>query len=383
MRILHIINSLDIGGAQSLLVDLVRNWNQGQRQDQLMIVSLMGKGSLSEKISEMNIPVENLQMNPAYFELKKFIQLVNFIKSFKPDVIQTWLYHSDFLGSIANLFAGNYPIVWGIHHTTPSRDSVKPSTWRVVKILSLLSKILPAKMICCSNSAYQTHLELGYKKGKLMVVFNGVDTNVFIPSPKAKERLRNELNLPVDTKLIGMFARYHPQKDHKNLVDSAKLLLQTNPDVHFVLAGESIDVNNSELISFIRQAGFGDNFHLLGSRNDMDILCAGVDIVTLSSSYGEALPMTLCEGMACGTLCVATDVGDIKELIDDTGVVVSPLSPIELADAWKTIIELPEVQYQQLAQLTRVRIDNHYSIATMIAKYKKQYEIIVNKNEIL
>lgn len=93
--------------------------------------------------------------------------------------------------------------------------------------------------------------------------------------------------------------------------------------------------------------------------------------------------MTLCEGMACGTLCVATDVGDIKELIDDTGVVVSPLSPIDLADAWKTIIELPEVQYQQLAQLTRVRIVNHYSIATMIAKYKKQYEIIVNKNEIL
>ena len=372
MKILHIINTLEIGGAQSVLVQLLEGW--GNESDPQMVISLRQRQQLSGRIEALNIPVEHINLQPDKIELKKFIQLISIIKKFKPDIVQTWLYHADLIGSIAVRLVSRAPIVWGIHHTITNQHSVKSSTWDVIRILSQLSTYLPSHIICCSKSAYQTHVDYGYSKNKMTMIVNGVNTDHFQPDAAARTLMRDELGLSSQTKLIGMFARYHPQKDHDNFIRAAGILLKRNPFIHFVLAGEGIDNTHKQLQNKISRDGIQDHFHLLGSRQDMPRLNAGMDIVTLSSSYGEALPMTLCEAMSCGTPCIATNVGDTAALIGNTGLVVEPNDPSALADAWQTILELSDMEYNNLCHQARQRILEVYNLENMVSEYKRIYQ---------
>ncbi len=375
MKILHIINTLATGGAQSVLAQLLEGWaNSG---DQQMVISLRSREQLSGRIEALNIPVEHINLQPEKFHISRFIRLIRIIKTYQPDIVQTWLYHADLIGGVSVRFACRAPIVWGVHHTTIDSSSVKPTTWIIIRILSLFSKFLPAHIICCSQSAYQTHLDLDYPGHKMTVITNGVNTDRFRPDPSARNLMRDELGLSSRTKLIGMFARYHPQKDHGTLISAAGILLRRNPDVHFILAGDNIDASNHELQDKISREDIQDNMHLLGGRQDMPKLNAGMDVVTLSSSFGEAMSMSLCEAMASGTPCVATNVGDTAALIGATGLVVEPKNPQALADAWQKILELQTVEYDVLACHARQRILEFYNQVNMVNQYKSIYQGVI------
>jgi len=375
VKVLHIINTLAMGGAQSVLAQLLESW--ADSGDQQMVISLRNREQLSGRIEAMNIPVEHINLQPEKFHLSRFIRLVGIIKTYKPDIVQTWLYHADLIGGVAAQLACRAPIVWGVHHTTTDRSSVKPTTWAVVHILSRLSKFLPSHIVCCSHSARQTHLDFGYPGHKMTMIANGVNTDHFRPDPSARNLIRDELGLSIHTKLIGMFARYHPQKDHDTLISAAGILLRRNPDIHFILAGDNIDSSNRELQDKIFREDIQDNIHFLGVRQDMPNLNAGMDVVTLSSSFGEALPMSLCEAMASGTPCVATNVGDTAALIGDAGLVVEPKNPQALADAWQKILELQTVEYDVLACQARQRILGFYNLADMVNQYKSIYQGLI------
>jgi glycosyltransferase involved in cell wall biosynthesis len=376
MKILHIINTLKPDGAQSVLYQLLTNW--ADDSDQHMVISLRERGLLAAKIESAGIPVQHVDINPRWANPLKLLKLVHMVRAWQPDLVQTWLYHSDLLGGIATRLACPAPIVWGVHHTTTGRDSVSRSAWYVIHILSWLSPNIPTRIINCSHSAMQTHISLGYPTDKMIVILNGIDTARFQPDPTASSILKNELQLPNNTRLIGMFARYHPQKDHPTLLRAAALMVKRNPYVHFVLAGENINPTNQNLQKIIAEENLQNNVHLLGIRQDIPLLAAGLDIVTLSSSYGEALPQTIGEAMACGIPCVATDVGDIARLVANSGIIVQPEKPQQLADAWQKILELPADEYKCLSVLARKRILENYQADQMVSRYKAVYRKLVH-----
>jgi glycosyltransferase involved in cell wall biosynthesis len=373
VRILHIITTLAHGGAQSVLMQLLEGWED--RSDQQMVISLMGRAQLSAKIEALKIPVDHIRLHPGKLQPIKLLKLIRIIRTYKPDVIQTWLYHSDLLGSIAARLAGNMPIVWGVHHTTTDWKSVGLSTWIVVRLLSRLSTYVPSIIVCCSQSTFQEHVALGYPREKMAVIPNGIDINRFRPNKSARTLLRKELSLSNNTKLIGMFARYHPQKDHLTFLQAAGILVKLNPNVHYVLAGEGVDISNNDMRAQISEQGLEDNIHLLGSRNDIPLLAAGIDIATLSSSFGEALPQVIGEAMACGIPCVATNIGDTAVLVGNGGIIVQPKDPQDLADAWQSILELSNEQYRRLSNLACERIVEFYNSRDMIREYKSIYRM--------
>jgi glycosyltransferase involved in cell wall biosynthesis len=134
-----------------------------------------------------------------------------------------------------------------------------------------------------------------------------------------------------------------------------------------------------ELMNQIQEYDLEDHVHLLKRREDMPFLNAGVDIVSLSSAYGEALPLTLCEGMSCGTPCVATDIGDSRGILGDTGLIVEPENPAALAQAWQEMLALSDEEYRQCAQQARARIIQHYSLSRMVDQYKQVYTETINR----
>jgi glycosyltransferase involved in cell wall biosynthesis len=247
----------------------------------------------------------------------------------------------------------------------------------VIKLLVFFSHFVPKKIICCSESVVTTHVSLGYPDEKMITITNGVDSDRFHPDGSARKSLREELGLPLTEKLVGMFARYHPQKDHANFIHAAGLLSEKYTDVHFILSGENVDETNPDLCSLIINAGIQDRVHLLGKRQDMPRLHAAMDINSLSSSFGEALPMAWGEGMSCGVPCVATRVGDIESLIDNTGKVVEPGNPNALAEAWFSILELRQAEYNELSNKARQRVLLYYGLSGTVNLYQQIYKQVM------
>ncbi len=125
-------------------------------------------------------------------------------------------------------------------------------------------------------------------------------------------------------------------KDHVCFIHSAIRTAFTISNVYFVLAGRNVQSDNVKLTSLIPH-NLKHRFLFMGERNDMLELMCMADIFCLSSAWGEAFPNVIGEAMSTETPCVATDVGDCKEIIGTTGVVVSARDQIMLSDAMNII----------------------------------------------
>ncbi len=375
MKILHIITALSVGGAQSILHQLLRIWSSSP--DQHRVISLVAGGRNVEDIRALGIEVCELGMQPGKLRGTDLLELSRAIRDREPELVQTWLYHADLIGGSIARLSSRAPIVWGIHHSLSSTRTLRPSTLIVARANALLSRVIPARIHCCSTTALESHARLGYQRSKMVIIPNGVDLTRFQPDPSARSGLRADLHLSQNARLIGMFARFHPQKDHQTMIAAAGLLHDRLPDVHFVLAGHDVDKHNAQLGEWISRAGIGDHVHLLGLREDMPRLHAAVDVFTLSSSEGEALPLVLCEAMACEVPCVATDVGDMRDVIGDTGGCVAPRDPGALAGAWIAVLELPPSEYQLLGKRARQRVQNKYDLEKIAGLYRDLYRRVL------
>jgi len=231
---------------------------------------------------------------------------------------------------------------------------------------------LSARVCCCSVASLHIHKKLSYAAEKVEVIPNGFDLERVKPDATARVSVREELGIPVDALVIGIAARFHPHKDHRNFVRAAAQLHKQIPEIQFLLCGLDITWQNSQLVGWIEAAGVRDCCHLLGLRRDIPRLFAGMDIAT-TASRSEAFPIAIGEAMACGTPCVVTDVGDSAMIVDQTGIVVAPGDPDALAEAWRKLIEAgPEVRCR-LGMAARRRVQHHFALPAIVDRYQAIY----------
>src|ERR1039458_4604092 len=176
------------------------------------------------------------------------------------------------------------------------------------------------------------HISLGYVASKMTVIPNGVDATLFRPDPQAHGIVCDELGLPRSAVLIGLPAAFRPEKNHAGFAEAAARVAARRVDARFVLCGNDVSDSNHVLQAMLERQGLRGRYHLLGARKDMPRLMAAFRVV-VSSSHSEGFPNILAEAMACGTVCVAADVGDSAQIIGATGVVVPPDDPSALANA--------------------------------------------------
>ena len=324
----------------------------------------------------LGIAVDTIGMGGAVPTLPEMSRLVRTIKASAPDIVQTWMYHADLLGGIASRLASRAPVVWGLHNSTLDPGSTKLTTRLTARLSAVASHLIPAAIVSCSNASAAVHKRLGYASRRIVVIPNGFDLSTFRPNPEARQSVRQELGVPADARLIGHFARFHPQKDHQNLCRAAALIGAQRGNIHFLLAGEGITSSNPTLNAWIAATGIADRFHLLGERTDMTRLTGALDIALMTSSFGEAFPLVLGEAMACGIPCVATDVGDASEIIGPTGIVAPPRDAEALARAVLELLALPRSELHRRGSLARQRIEQSLSIQAVAARYQALYESV-------
>ena len=355
--------------------------SQDRRGFSSAVVSLTGPGSVGKMIAGLGVPVISLNRRPGFPDPRLVTGLIRAIQSFRPDLLQTWMYHSDLIGSMAVKFCGSKPVVWGLHHTIAEQQTLKASTLTVARLNAFLSARSPAKIVCCAEATRQSHLRLGYSESKMVVISNGIDPAVFRPDPFARRSVRAEIGVTAQTRLIGLCARLDSLKDHQNFIRAAGILHQSFPNVHFVLWGLGVVPEARELRKWSSSAGVDACIHFLGMREDSPRLMAALDLGCLSS-FSEAFPLAVAEIMACGVPCVVTNVGDTARIVGDTGRIVPSRDPVALAEAWAELLGRSPGLRVRLGERARRRIVEHFSLDNMAASYSQLYRDIIDNQEL-
>ena len=329
--ILHLITGLETGGAEQMLARLVTRLDPARFRS--VVVSMTGPGVIGPKLTEAGIELLSLDLPPGRPDPRGLMRLVRIVRTVRPGVLLTWLYHADLLGLLAKPFLGECRLYWNIRCT---------ESWNanVVRRMLVAGSRVPDAVVVNSSAGQLFHEGIGYRPRRWEMIPNGYDTATFRRDEAARASLRRELDIADDAVAIGLPARYHPMKDHATFLAAAARLAAAEPKAVFVLAGPGVDATNRALTDMIAAAGLGGRIRLLGNRGDMVRVYSALDIVTLSSAYGEGHPNVLGEAMSCEVVCAATDVGDAAELIGPTGAVVPPRDPEALAVAWQGLVDL-------------------------------------------
>jgi len=337
------------------------------------VISLSDHGTLGEQIEGLGIPVISIGMKRGRPTLTGIWRLIAAARELKPNIIQGWMYHGNLAAQLAGFFRpGQTVVLWNIRQSLYSLSYEKRATAAVIKIGSYLSRF-PAYIIYNSKTSACQHEAIGYRAGARVFIPNGFDTAGFSPSDEARQSVRSELGIAEDAFLIGLICRYHPMKDHEMFLKAVSLLLESNSNVHFVLAGDRVDNNNVELRKRIHHLKLSNHVHLLGERRDISRLTAALDIGVSSSSYAEGFPNVIGEAMSCAVPCVVTDVGDSALIVGDTGMVVQPRDPLSLAYACQKLIDMGKDRLQEMGKRARRRIVDRFSLEYIVQHYEHLY----------
>jgi glycosyltransferase involved in cell wall biosynthesis len=371
VQVCHIITSLDTGGAEMMLYKLLSAHDR-ERFD-VEVISLMPIGAIGEKIQGLNVPVRSLNVARGAFAPSALPRLKMWLRESKPDVVQTWMYHADLVGGLAARWAGVPSIFWNIRNSTMGRHAGKQTTYRVAQACARLSRRIPRRIVCCSSVAMMNHAAIGYAEDRFQLIHNGFDLSLFRPDPPARISVREELNLSPDARLIGLVARFHPQKDHETFLRAAGLLHRCGIEAHYLLCGDGIDAQNEVLTGWIAAEQMQPYVHLLGRRQDVPRLTAALDVAALSAAFGEAFPNVLGEAMACGIPCVATRVGEAPTIVGETGTIVPIGDPQALAGALSAVLTLCPEEKRQLGVAARKRVEENFNLPDIVARYERLY----------
>jgi len=373
--ITNVITGLEVGGAEIILCRLLENLDLERWPTR--VLSLTGRGSLAERVEAVGATVHAMGMRRTPTPADLFA-LDQELRRGRPAVVQTWLLHANVLaGSLARV-RRVAPVCWSMHMTAAEQGTHGHANVALQRIEARLSWRVPARIASCSYRTFELMAADGYEMGRAEVVPNGFDTVALQPDPSSRAPLREELGISEAAPMAVHVARWHPMKDHRNLLDAATAVLRRVPDAVFVLCGSAVDANNDELQRLA--APLGDSVRLLGPRDDVARIFQAADLGVLSSASGEAMPLVIGEAMACGIPFVSTDCGDAAEMIGPTGRTVPTRRPDALAAAITELLLLPGPERKRLGEQARRRIESRYSMQAMVEGYEAIWDRLAGRS---
>ena len=363
-KIIFICPDINSGGAENIIFNLAKAISKND----ILLISLTDIGYYGSILRKEGYKIYSLNMKKNIFVFFKIFYLLILIIRFKPRIIQTWLYHANLVGGIAAKLLGVKKIYWTVHHDFEYRNLYMMLEMR---ILVLLSYLIPDKIIYGSNPVKNNHVSNGYFREKSIVINNGVSTSKFRPVPELRDSIRKDLNITKKCLLLGNIARYIPLKDHETLLKSLKILKSKGLNFKCLLIGQGLSNENREFKIRIKKYGLEDKVILYGKTYEINNILNAFDINILTSKK-ECSPISLIESMSTGIPCISTNVGDAIELIGDSGWVVNTSDYKSIAKLIMDI-NLDKNILKIKSNIARKRVEKNYPIEKMINKYKKLY----------
>lgn len=337
-----------------------------------IVISLGDEGVFGAVLRDAGIELHclNIKLITAPVVLWRLCRL---LKSIQPDSVVTWLYHADLLGTIACWLTGVRKLYWNIRCSNIEFSNYSPFTRWTVQLLSRLSGY-PAGILYNSKVGRAVHEEIGYHPKQWCYVPNGFDLDEWYPDERDRAEVRSKWGVTDENFVVGMVARVDPQKDYPTFLAAVRKVVQEYGHVRIVLIGKGTE-------QFAQTEGLNQVLLCLGQRKDVAYLMRGLDLVVLSSAYGEGFPNILGEAMATGVPCVTTNVGDAAEIVGDTGWVAPVSDPGKLAGAIEQMIAMERRDRKELQSRTRKRIQEFYSMPSKAACYRQFWSGLVKADD--
>jgi glycosyltransferase involved in cell wall biosynthesis len=370
-NVVHFITGLKTGGSEMMLLKLLSASDQSKTNS--LVVSLMDKGTIGERIEDLGIRVIELNLSRKSPITLNFLKLWFELRRFNPDVFQGWMYHANFLLYFFSWFFPQAIVYWGIRQSLYDIKNEKMITRIMINACKWFSYRCD-KVVFNSKKSLEQHINYGFSRDNCEVIPNGFDVELFSPLNFIDNsvEIKLELSIPNDVVIVGIIARYHPMKGYENFIKAAFNVLKKHPNVHFVAIGKG--VTNSRFDYLINDEHKA-SFHLLTERHDIPELISMFDIAVSSSIWGDAFSNSICEAMAMAVPCVVTDVGDSEFIVGDFGVVVEPGDVRSLSDGLIKMIEMSAKERKKIGKNARMRIVDNFSLERLNQEYESLYGI--------
>lgn len=369
-NILHIIPKLSVGGVENMLYKVVTKYNRERFNP---VVCCIGKGGeIADKIQKEGIKVYILhRMRRNSFDLNAVKDIYRLIKKENIHILRTHQFHGNLYGRIAGVIAGVKIMVPSFHNVY--RSPGKPKFIRCL-LNHFLSKF-SYKLVAVSESIARDIMRYDRVGAeKIKVINNGVELRRF-DLKISKEEARSKLNLPDSLVIIGTVGRLHKQKGHKFLIESVSYL----NDILLAIAGEG------ELKEELKKEAerLGVNCRFMGSLDphEVPIFLRAIDIFCFPSLW-EGFPSSLVEAMASGLPVIASDIPPIKEILDNSGILVPPGDSEKLGQALQTLIEEDPSLRKLLGTKAKERA-NLFSIERTVSSYESLFDEALRKKGFL
>jgi glycosyltransferase involved in cell wall biosynthesis len=370
MRVLHIISSGGMYGAEAVILNMSRTLNDGPHRSTLGVFLNSSNPNLQLHESASREGIES-HLIPCTGRLDRTVirRIRELAVQANADVIHAHGYKADLYVYFA-LRGSSLPLV-STCHTWYNHDP-KDRFFGVVDRFVLRSY---GNIVAVSEGVREELLGAGVRADKISMIQNGIDLRTF---DRASAVVKSELGWS-DYPLIGLVGRLSKEKGADIFLTAASRVLNQLPDAKFVVVGDGPD--RAKLDALIDELGIRDSVRMLGRRDDMPAVYASLDLM-VSSSRREGLPIAILEGMASRLPLIATPVGAVPTVVLDgrTGVLVPAEAPELLATVIIGLLR-DDSERERLGSAARQLVEDQFSAQRMTADYLGVYEAATAKAE--
>lgn len=362
LRILYILTTLGIGGAEKQVVALAESMAAKGHVVALLVLKH------TDEEWPVKLPVMRLNLRKTPVGIGRGLRFArDFLVLFHPDILHSHTFPANIFGRLLSLMLRGKTAPLRVVNTI---HNVYEGGWHrmlLYRVTDSLADRITAVSAAAADRFIRRH---AVPAGKMLVITNGIDAEAFTPDKVRRKRTRTENGLGKSFLWLAV-GRLVPAKDYPNLLRGFAQVHSASPESRLWIAGEG------DPTLFADEPARAVEF--LGLRQDIAALLDAADGFVLSSAW-EGMPLAVGEAMAMEKIVVATDVGGVRELVADAGFIVAPKDSKALAEAMLKAMALHEIDRKTMQRDARRRIQMHYSMPVKSEEWDRLYrEILLGK----
>lgn len=368
MKILHIINSMRMGGAESLLVELAPIQKKMGIEVSILELQEADNKALIKKLEVEGINVKSISKKRSVRNPLNIFSIIPYLK--KNDIVHVHLFPANYWTAIAKILSFcKTPIITTEHSTNNKRRNIF-----IFKYIDTFIYKRYKKVIACSDKALDT-FRLRYPNIRCISISNGVDVSKYKDAkPYSKIEL---INVSKDIFVTTMVARFNYPKRQDTLVEAISLLPER---FHAIFVGGKCDDEGLiKTLNLTKKLNVEYRCHFLYIRTDVPRILKSSDVILMSSEY-EGLSLSSIEGMASGHPFIASNVNGLREVVEDAGLLFECGNAKELANLLLRL-ESDKDYYKTTTQKCLSRA-NEYDIHCVANKYNDVYKKVLGINSL-